>query len=72
MIRTILREPVVAVADCKVCGEPRDMGDHAACRASLLSTARRGRSNLFVPPEVDDPCEDLRDVDIYIPAGELP
>ena len=57
----------------KVCSEPRDMDDHSECRAALATTARRGRANVFVPPELGDGViEDLRDVaeDIYIPVGE--
>jgi hypothetical protein len=57
---------------CKVCGEPRDIGDHSDCAASLERDRRPRRFNQFVPLPLDDEYEDLRDVtgDMCLPTGE--
>ena len=59
---------------CKICNLPRAQGNHDAC---VLALERKPRNtaqafNRFIPPEIDDIAEDLRDIaeDIYIPVED--
>lgn len=55
---------------CKICGDPRDIGDHSDCAASLEIERRPRKANTFIPLESDGEYEDLRDVEIYIQSGD--
>jgi hypothetical protein len=57
---------------CKICGQPFPEGDHAACAIALERKPHPCRTKQFVPPEVDETYEDLRDIahDICFPQED--
>lgn len=55
--------------NCKICNKPMRQGDHTKCGEAMERTRIRP-ANEFIPPEIDDGYEDMRDIDIYVPAED--